>query len=411
VKCRYIRNGVYRERKNLPEAERVVDAVVEHMVKHPTESLGVVTLNQTQRELIEELLDKKFRTFKECEHFTSLHSEQGWPFFVKNLENVQGDERDVIFISTTFGPPPGLERVRQNFGPISRPEGWRRLNVLFTRARIRVELFTSMRAEDVLVDEHTPLGTKALHDYLEYARRGILEVTDEGDREPDSDFEVAVAEVLRTRGFTVKPQLGVAGFYIDIAVRNPDRPGEFLAAIECDGATYHSCASARDRDRIRQEILESLGWRGRIYRIWSSDWFYNPRRETARLLEFLEEGRTKARGAPISESEDTVTELGDGPELEDHGAIDLDLGDEEDVFVEVGNHVTYCHMDKPSEKKTVTIVSGQSSPKMHTVNEETPIARALLGLSVGEIGRLELPSGVSCSVRVLKIERFRQESA
>ncbi len=411
VKCRYIRNGVYKERKNLPEAERVVDAVVEHMMKHPAESLGVVTLNQTQRELIEELLDKKFRTFKEGEDFTSLHAEQGWPFFVKNLENVQGDERDVIFISTTFGPPPGVAKVRQNFGPISRPEGWRRLNVLFTRARTRVELFTSMRPEDVVVDEKTPLGTKALRDYLEYARRGILATTDESDREPDSDFEVAVAEVLRAKGFAIKPQLGVAGFYIDIAVRNPDRPGEFLAAIECDGATYHSCASARDRDRIRQEILESLGWRGRIYRIWSTDWFYNPRRETARLLAFLEECRAKAQAAPISESEDTATELGDGPELEERDAIDPDLGDEEDVFVEVGNLVTYCHMDKPSEKRTVTIVAGQSNPKMNTVNEETPIARALLGLSAGEIGRLELPSGVSCNVRVLKIERFGQESA
>ena len=141
VKYRYVKNGLYKDRQNIPEAQRVVDAVVEHMLKRPDESLGVVTLNQTQRERIEEMLDKKLKSFEESADFISRWDAEGWPFFVKNLENVQGDERDVIFISTTFGLAAGTDKVRQNFGPISRPDGWRRLNVLFTRARRRVRTF------------------------------------------------------------------------------------------------------------------------------------------------------------------------------------------------------------------------------------------------------------------------------
>lgn len=410
VRYRFIRNGIYKDRQNLPEAQRVVDAVIAHMLKRPEESLGVVTLNLTQRELIEDLLDKKLRSFEEGERFLGYHEEKGWPFFVKNLENVQGDERDVIFISTTFGRAPDTDRPRQNFGPISRPDGWRRLNVLFTRARIRVELFTSMRPEDVVVDEKTPLGTKALRDYLDYARSGLLATTDATDRDPDSDFEIAVAEVIRSRGYEVKPQLGVAGFFIDLAVRNPDRRGEYLAGIECDGAAYHSSLSARDRDRIRQEILESLGWRGRIYRIWSTDWFYDPRRETNRLVEFLERRRATAKTEPPLDYEEAPAEEEIELPIEDQSqggveSSEVAVADTEDLFVEVGNRVTYCFVDNPTEKYTVLIVDSASNPKMGILNENTAVARALLGLSQGETGELQLPDGTVKTLRVLKVHR------
>ncbi len=416
VRYRFIRNGIYKDRQNLPEAQRVVDMVINHMLKRPEESLGVVTLNLTQRELIEDLLDKKLRSFEEGERFLSYHEKEGWPFFVKNLENVQGDERDVIFISSTFGRAPGTDKVRQNFGPISRPDGWRRLNVLFTRARLRVELFTSMRPEDVVVDDKTPLGTKALRDYLDYARRGVLTITDETEREPDSDFEIAVAEVIRSRGYEVKPQLGVAGFFIDLAVRNPDRPGEFLAGIECDGAAYHSSVSARDRDRIRQEILESLDWRGRIYRIWSTDWFYDPRRETKKLIDFLEGRRLAAKAEPVPEYEEELIEeeietpVEEAPEPQGEAA-ELAIADAEDLFVDIGNRVTYSFVDNPAEKNTVLIVDSESNPKMDIVNEHTPIAQALLGLSQGEIGQLKAPGGPARALRVLKIHRNVEDIA
>ena len=411
VKYRYVRGGLYKDRQNVPEAQRLVDAALEHMIKRPDESLGVVTLNQTQRELIEELLDKKLKTFDEGAEFMGRWEAEGWPFFVKNLENVQGDERDVIFISTTFGKAPGTDKVRQNFGPISRPDGWRRLNVLFTRSKRRIELFTSLAPEDIIVDERTPLGTKALRDYLDFAKRGVLVTTDENERDPDSDFEVSVANVVTALGYEVKPQLGVAGFFIDMAVRNPDRPGEFLAGIECDGATYHSGFSVRDRDRIRQEILESLGWRGRIHRIWSTDWFYNPRRETERLRNFLEDRRRSSAAEDPSNWEDddfeSVVEDSEEEQVAEALAEVLVSASDgtEDLFVEVGDRVTYCLVGDPNERHSILIVDSESNAKMGIVNEQTPLARSLLGLSPGEIGDMEIPGQKARQLRVLKVQR------
>ena len=164
-----------------------------------------------------------------------------------------------------------------------------------------------------------------------------------------------------------------ADHFVDIAVRNPDRPGEFLAGIECDGAGYHSSRSARDRDRIRQEILESLGWRGRIYRIWSTDWFYDPRRETKKLIEFLERRRAASKIEPVYEheeeyfeeeseasSEEVLTAQGEREEVV--------VADAEDLFVEVGNRVTYCLVDNPTEKNTILIVDSESNPKLNLKN-------------------------------------------
>ena len=417
VKYLYVRDGSYMDRQNVPEAQRVVGAVLEHMIKRPDESLGVVTLNQTQRELIEDLLDKKLKTFREGADFMGRWETEGWPFFVKNLENVQGDERDVIFISTTFGKAPGTDKVRQNFGPISRPDGWRRLNVLFTRSKRRIELFTSMAPEDIVVDERTPLGTKALRDYLDFAKRGVLVSTDERDREPDSDFEVSVANVITSMGYEVKPQLGVAGFFIDMAVRNPDRPGEFLAGIECDGATYHSGFSVRDRDRIRQEILESLGWKGRIYRIWSTDWFYDPRGAIGRLRDFLDERRRLSALEPRIHVDD---EGGEGYEV---AKVDLEpfesvaTGVEEtvgsewqevtDAFVDIGDTVTYCFLDTPQERHQVRIVEHAVNDGHGLINEEAPLAMALLGLQVGEVGLLLVKGRPDRKVRVIQIEHVQ----
>ncbi len=200
---------------------------------------------------------------------------------MKNLENVQGDERDVIFISTVYGPDAATGVVMNRFGPINGIHGHRRLNVLFTRAKNRVEVFTSMRPGDIRVGDGSQPGVHALRAYLEYAENGKLEPGETSGREPDSEFEELVLERLRGKGFEVTPQVGVAGYFIDLAVKHPKRSG-YLLGIECDGATYHSSRSARDRDRLRQEVLERLHWN--IYRIWSTDWFHNPEEELRRLL-------------------------------------------------------------------------------------------------------------------------------
>jgi len=171
------------------------------------------------------------------------------------------------------------------FGPINGAYGHRRLNVLFTRAKDRVEVFTSMRPGDINASEGSNLGVHALRDYLEYAETGRLETGETTGREPDSEFEEFVRDRLREKGFDVVSQVGVAGYFIDLAVKHPKRSG-YLLGIECDGASYHSSRSARDRDRLRQQVLERLKWN--IYRIWSTDWFQNPEEELRRLLGCLE---------------------------------------------------------------------------------------------------------------------------
>lgn len=216
--------------------------------------------------------------------------------FIKNLENVQGDERDVIFISMTYGPQEPGGSVYQRFGPINSELGWRRLNVLFTRSRKRMHIFSSMGAEDILVGPSSSRGVKSLQNFLRYCETGYIhQVEDDTCRAPDSDFEVAVMDALREQGFECKSQVGVSGFFIDVAVVDPGNPGRFLMGIECDGATYHSAKSARDRDRLRQSILERLGWR--IRRIWSTDWFKNPQAELTPIVRELHQ--LKSEPAPV----------------------------------------------------------------------------------------------------------------
>lgn len=428
VNYRYVKDGIYQDRRNAPEARRVVDAVIEHMLTNQEESLGVVTLNQTQRELIEDLFDKKVRNLAGIAEYIAKHEEAGWKFFVKNLENVQGDERDVIFVSTTFGKAPNSSVVRQNFGPINRPDGWRRLNVLFTRARRRLDVFTSMLPTDILADDSVSIGRRAFRDYLEYARSGMLPASrsEISGREPDSDFEIAVANALRMHGYDTEPQVGVAGYFIDIGVRHPERKGEFLAGIECDGATYHSSLSARDRDRIRQEVLESIGWRGRIIRVWSTDWFANPVIQTKRLCNFLQQRREESTAETYTYTEDDLDVFtGDDADIVSNPSNPIEefsvlvsanssdsirtVADTSDVFVEVGDRVTYVVTDVPDEKHTVQIVDSASNPRLGLLNENTPVALALLGLGVGDEAILEVPRQPPHSIRLLKIHREMEE--
>ena len=287
VKLIEIPDGQFVNRRNVVEAQKVVSAAVEHMRVHPQESLGLVALNFEQRELIDDLLDQEIMNDPHAEAFVSEWRDKSEPLFVKNLENVQGDERDVIFISATYGPNEHGKQF-QRFGPINGPQGHRRLNVLFTRAKKRVAVFSSLQTNNIITDSSS-WGVKVLRKYLEFARSGTIPEIPGAGGDPDSDFEISVGYILKSAGYDIVPQVGVAGFSIDIGVKDATVPGRFLAGIECDGATYHSAKSARDRDRLRQEILESHGWR--IYRIWSTDWFKNKRHEETRLLQFLSAAR------------------------------------------------------------------------------------------------------------------------
>lgn len=278
--------GKYKSSLNLIEVEAVAEAAVAFMRDNLDRSLGVVTLNQPQQELLLGEIDRPVARDHRAAKYREKWESTLEYFFVKNLENVQGDERDVIFISTVYGPDANTGVVMNRFGPVNSNVGHRRLNVLFTRAKQRVDLFTSMRSADIRIADGASLGIKTLKSYLEYAETGKLEQGILTGREPDSEFEIFVRDRLVQHGFEVVPQVGVAGYFIDLAVKHPKRTG-FLLGIECDGAMYHSSKSARDRDRLREEVLIGLKWN--IYRIWSTDWFANPQQQFARLLAHIEQ--------------------------------------------------------------------------------------------------------------------------
>lgn len=390
VRTYYIEDAVYEANINHKEAIAIVNAAISHIMTNPNKSLGIVSLNLKQKDLIEESFYKQSKDNSAVSSYIAKWEEANEDFFVKNLENVQGDERDCIFVSTTFGKGPGMSKPRQNFGPISRENGWRRLNVLFTRARKSISLFTSMEPSDIIDDVSTPRGTKMLRAYLEFAKNGILETYEDTGGSYESEFEEAVGQMLINAGYEIKCQLGVSKFRIDIAVKSPDAEGSYLAAIECDGASYHSDRSARDRDRIRQEILENLGWKGRIWRIWSTDWYRSPDIEFAKLLSFLESLKKlpvvkstpafspDAISKPLSVSpvQEALFEFVGEPEKTESVFVDYSE-------VEEGDAVTF-YSSKDGGEKTVKIVNGPSVLDQGIVSSTTPLAQALLGAVEGE---------------------------
>ena len=295
--------GLYKSGVNEIEADKIAEAVFKFMKETPDRSLGVVLLNQKQQQQVMERFNRAFEKYEWVSSYVERwQSSTGKlePFFIKNLENVQGDERDVIFIGTVYGPERSGAPVMQRFGPINGPAGRRRLNVLFTRAKEQIVTFTSMRSSDILADESANPGAYLLKRWLEYCQTGELSQGVESGREPDSEFEEHVIAAIESMGFIPVPQVGVSGFFIDIGVRHPRYPDVFLLGVECDGAAYHSSTCARDRDRIREGVLRRLGWR--LHRIWSTDWFGNAPREVEKLKQVL-----LARLSEIDDSNQTVT--------------------------------------------------------------------------------------------------------
>lgn len=306
IKFNYIEDGCFINSCNEMEAQKVAEAVYHHTLDFPNISLGVVAMNATQQEKIKNAIEVIRRSKPEWEPIISRFEEMDEPFFVKNLENVQGDERDVIFISFTYGPLHPGGKVPQRFGPINSDTGWRRLNVLYTRAKRSMHVFSSIKHSNILSEQSkNKASTDALKNFLQFAETGFLgDLAKNTGKPPDSDFEIAVIKMLNQSGFECEPQVGVAGFFIDIAVKNPNNPGTYLMGIECDGATYHSAKSARDRDRLRQEILEGLDWR--IRRIWSTDWFNNP---VSVLKPIIDELNRLKSTSSINNTDDTEVDV------------------------------------------------------------------------------------------------------
>ncbi|MFT5253392.1 MAG: very-short-patch-repair endonuclease [Flavobacteriales bacterium] len=281
LKFNHITNSHYERglsRTNPIEARKVAEQVFNHAKNYSDLTLGVVAFSTAQRDCILLEVERLRRLDSSYEEFFSSSNDE--EFFVKNLENVQGDERDVIYISIGYGKTQH-GNLPKNFGPVNREGGERRLNVLITRARLAMEVFCNFTADDLETNSTTPFGVRALKNFLRYAKEGVLSSRHETGKETDSPFEDQIISAIRQLGFDVEPQVGSAGFFIDIAVRDPGSPGKYVLAVECDGATYHSSASARDRDRLRQSVLEGMGWK--FHRIWSTDWFRAPKKEIEKL--------------------------------------------------------------------------------------------------------------------------------
>jgi very-short-patch-repair endonuclease len=302
VRYVHVPNGIYERgagRVNREEARAVVAEIIRRL-KQPEfaglkSSLGVVTFNGEQQRLVENLLDQERRSHPELEAF---FDPARWhePVFVKNLENVQGDERDVILFSVAVAPDHG--RPVATISSLNKEGGHRRLNVAITRARQEMVVFATLRPEQIDLSRTNARGVRDFKHFLEFAERGaraMAEAFAATGADTESPFEDAVKAALESRGWSVHTQIGVSKFRIDLGIVDPDAPGRYLAGVECDGATYHGSATARDRDRLREHVLTGLGWR--IRRVWSTDWWSDANRALDRLHQQLEADLESSRAA------------------------------------------------------------------------------------------------------------------
>lgn len=295
--------GIYdrgKSRKNKKEAEKVVDLIFEHISESPTRSIGVVTCSQSQQICIEDILEKRREAYPEHEHFFSEKNEE--PFFIKNIETVQGDERDTIIFSIGYAQSTPGGSIPMNFGPINKLGGEKRLNVAITRAKENLKVVCSFRPNRINTSGSSSIGAKKLIAYLQYAENGVEALiqstaSSESLSETESVFEESVKQFLEEKGYSVTPQVGCSQYRIDLGIVHPEFPGIFVLGIECDGAQYHSGRTARERDRLRQDVLERMGWE--IYRIWSTDWVKNPFDARKRLLEVVKKAISAQPKEPL----------------------------------------------------------------------------------------------------------------
>lgn len=286
---KHVPDGVYdrgERRDNRREAQVVAQLALEHFQRFPEQSLGIIAFSEAQADAIREQIEILGKDYPNLETFCSDNSPQ---FFLKALENVQGDERDAIILSVGYARD-SQGKLSLNFGPLNKQGGERRLNVAVTRAKSKITLVSSIVAGDIDLTRATSKGVKLLRDYLEYAASGGERLQGNSYTDAlkfDSPFEEDVYHALVEQGYIIRTQVGCSGYRIDLGVVNNNRPGEFLLGIECDGASYHSSPTARDRDRLRQQVLERLGWK--IHRIWSTDWFRNKPVQVRLLIERIKQ--------------------------------------------------------------------------------------------------------------------------
>lgn len=296
LRFHHLSDAVYdrgNTRTNPKEAKAIAQAVISHALTTPNLTLGVAAFSTQQRRAVFDEIELLRRQHPETEGFFGAHAHE--PFFVKSLENIQGDERDVILISIGYGRD-SHGNVSMNFGPVSNEGGERRLNVLISRAKSRCEVFSSITDEDIDLERGRGKGTAALKLFMHYARTGRMHIDKSAEEHKDGVFEQEVAAALRSRGYDFHTNVGEAGIFVDIAVYDPAKPGRYVLGIECDGDSYRAAKSARDRDRLREQALRDKGWN--IHRIWSSEWFRRPRAQLDELVTIIE--AAKAEPDPLA---------------------------------------------------------------------------------------------------------------
>lgn len=426
--------GTYSGRTNKTEASAVVKAVLAHMQKTPDLSLGVCTMNLDQKERILEEFERERERHRHVQDFVKAWEERNdalEEFFIKNLETIQGDERDVLFISTLYGPETLGGRPHQRFGPINSAHGHRRLNVLFTRAKRKIVTFTSLKPTDILVDDGKARGVHMFRAWLEYCKSGAVPDQARRGGEADSPFEEYVASQIEAMGCEAVPQVGAAGYRIDIGVRHPDWPYGYILGVECDGASYHSSRSSRDRDRLRQEVLEGLGWH--FHRIWSTDWFNDPRTQIDRLRDAIDAALDRARAGHTSGSCVAVERLAPAEAAQETAVKAPDSGSPADIrhvdrscartgpglvaegvpkatgrtatagpSVSLGCYVKIENLSEGGRKLAFTLVEERSNLENGQLSINSPLGQALLDAQVGD--EVEYQVGVHVKeVRVLAI--------
>ena len=263
--------GVNRRSNNShpDEVDKVIELVLEHARTRPKESLGVIAFGQYHADKIQEALDSRRSALLDRATETFFEGQGNEPFFIKNIERVQGDERDVIILSIGYHKN-NDGRLLYRFGPLNSQGGERRLNVAISRARSQLHLVSSFSHLDMEPGRSNARGVELLRQYLEYVASGGKELGREGAIHPLNPFELDVKVGLEERGIPLTPQYGVSGYRIDFALAHPERPGQFVLAVEADGDSYHSLPTVRDRDRLRQRVLEDKGWR--FHRLSSTAW-------------------------------------------------------------------------------------------------------------------------------------------
>jgi len=292
-------DGFYDKGKtkhNKAEAEAIVKEIMRRLADPNLQkrSIGVVTFNSIQQTLIADMLEEEFAKNPELDEIANNSEE---PIFIKNLENVQGDERDVILFSIGYGPDV-QGRVTLNFGPLNREGGWRRLNVAVSRARYEMLVFSVLRPEQIDLNRTNAEGVAGLKRFLEFAARGNTEIVNSAETRQKSDnLILSIADGINSLGYAVKTNIGVSGYQVDIGVVHPDKPDEYILGVLCDSTNYFNGGTALDRNQTQESVLKHLGWC--TARIWTLDWWESPTKELERIKTEIENAIAQYEEAPV----------------------------------------------------------------------------------------------------------------